>query len=189
LRRNFTLEYRMSLVLLDRDGVINEDSSDYIKHPSEWLPIPGSLDAIARLNRTGHTVAICSNQSAVARGLMTTDDLDAIHEKLRTALSEVGGHIDGIFCCTHAPDAGCSCRKPEPGLLLRAMTELNATPERTTFVGDALRDIHASIAARCLPVLVRTGHGAEFESAARDLGVDHVFDDLATATDWMINRS
>ena len=161
----------MSLVLLDRDGVVNEESPEYITRPSEWLPIPGSLDAIARLNRTGCTVAICSNQSAVARGFMTIDDLDA------------------IFCCTHAPDAHCGCRKPEPGLLLRAMAELNATPERTTFVGDSLRDVHAAIAAGCLPVLVRTGHGAEFESAARALGVQYVFDDLAMATDWMIGRS
>lgn len=179
----------MSLVLLDRDGVINEESPEYIKRPSEWLPIPGSLDAIARLNRTGCTVAICSNQSAVARGFMTIDDLDAIHETMRVALAEAGGHIDAIFCCTHAPDAHCGCRKPEPGLLLRAMAELNATPERTTFVGDSLRDVHAAIAAGCLPVLVRTGHGAEFESAARALGVQYVFDDLAMATDWMIGRS
>jgi D-glycero-D-manno-heptose 1,7-bisphosphate phosphatase len=185
---HLTLEYRMSLVLLDRDGVINEDSPEYIKRPSEWSPIPGSLDAIARLNRTGCTVAICSNQSAVARGLMTIEDLDAIHETMRVALAAVGGHIDAVFCCTHAPGARCRCRKPEPGLLLRAMKELNAMPERTTFVGDSLRDIHAAIAARCLPVLVRTGHGAEFESAARDLGVQHIFDDLATAADWIIDR-
>jgi len=185
---HFTLEYRMSLVLLDRDGVINEDSPEYIRHPSQWSPIPGSLDAIARLNRTGSTVAICSNQSAVARGFMTIEDLDAIHETLRRALVEVGGHIDAIFCCTHAPDAHCSCRKPEPGLLLRAMRELGTTPERTTFVGDSLRDIQAAIAARCLPVLVRTGHGAEVESAARDAGVQYVFDDLAAAADWIIDR-
>jgi D-glycero-D-manno-heptose 1,7-bisphosphate phosphatase len=185
---HFTLEYRMSLVLLDRDGVINEDSPGYIRHPSEWSPIPGSLDAIARLNRAGSAVAICSNQSAVARGLMTIEDLDAIHKTMRQALVAFGGHIDVILCCTHAPDAHCSCRKPEPGLLLSAMRELDATPERTTFVGDSLRDIHAAIAARCRPVLVRTGHGAEVESAARDAGVRHVFDNLAAAADWIIDR-
>lgn len=179
----------MSLVLLDRDGVINEESPEYIKRPSEWLPIPGSLDAIARLNRAGCAVAVCSNQSAVARGLMTAEDLQAIHETMQGALAEVGGHLDAIFCCMHGPDEHCTCRKPEPGLLLKAMRELNATPERTTFVGDSLRDIQAAISARCLPVLVRTGHGAEVESHARDAGVQYVFDDLATATDWMIDRS
>jgi D-glycero-D-manno-heptose 1,7-bisphosphate phosphatase len=185
---HFTLEYRMSLVLLDRDGVINEDSPEYVRCPSDWLPIPGSLDAIARLNRVGYTVAICSNQSGVARGFLTVDDLFAIHETMRVALAGVGGHIDAIFCCTHAPDAGCSCRKPKPGLLMRAMKELNATPEQTTFVGDSLRDMQAALVAQCVPVLVRTGHGAEFESAARDAGVLHVFDDLAAATNWMIDR-
>ena len=116
----------MPLVLLDRDGVINEDSPAYIKCPSEWLPIPGSLEAISRLNRVGNRVAICTNQSGLARGLFTIEDLDAIHDAMRRALGGVGGHIDAIFYCPHAPEARCSCRKPEPGLLVRAMHELQA---------------------------------------------------------------
>lgn len=178
----------MPLVLLDRDGVINEESPAYIKRPSEWSPIPGSLDAILRLNQTGRTVAICSNQAGVGRGLLTSDDLEAIHGAMLTALAQVGGHIDAIFCCTHAPDAHCACRKPEPGLLIRAMRELDATPEHTTFVGDSLRDMQAALAARCTPVLVRTGHGADSEPAARTMGVEWVFDDLASATRWLVNR-
>jgi len=178
----------MSLVLLDRDGVINEDSPAYVKRPSEWSPIPGSLDAIARLNRTGWSVAICSNQAGVGRGLLTNDDLDSIHDAMRAALARVGGHIDGIFCCTHSPDDHCACRKPEPGLLVHAMHELNATPEQTTFVGDSLRDMQAAVAAGCTPVLVRTGHGADSESGARAMGVERIFDDLAQAASWLADR-
>jgi D-glycero-D-manno-heptose 1,7-bisphosphate phosphatase len=178
----------MPLVLLDRDGVINEDSPAYIKCPSEWSPIPGSLDAIARLNRTGRKVAICSNQAGVGRGLLSKEDLEAIHVAMRAALAQVGGHIDAIFCCTHAPDEHCTCRKPEPGLLVRAMRELHETPGQTTFVGDSLRDMQAALAAGCTPVLVRTGHGADSESSARTMGVDRVFDDLAKAASWLVDR-
>jgi D-glycero-D-manno-heptose 1,7-bisphosphate phosphatase len=178
----------MSLVLLDRDGVINEDSTTYIKRPSEWFPIPGSLEAIARLHRAGRSVAICSNQAGVARGLFSQADLDAIHGRMLTAIARMGGHINGIFCCTHAPDQHCSCRKPAPGLLTRAMRELNATPDDTTVIGDSLGDVKAAIAARCLPVLVRTGNGASTEAAARALGVVRVFDDLSLAVDWLLTR-
>ena len=178
----------MSLVLLDRDGVINEDSPNYIKRASEWLPIDGSLAAIARLNRAGSTVAICSNQSGVARGVLSIEDLRDIHEAMRVRLAEAGGHIDAIFCCVHGPDDQCDCRKPAPGLLKRAMTELHHAPEQTTFVGDSLRDMQAAMAAHCRPVLVRTGNGANSESSARAIGVSLIFDDLAAATDWLLDR-
>ena len=185
---HLTHEHLMSLVLLDRDGVINEDSPNYIKSPSEWLPIDGSLAAIARLNRAGSAVAICSNQAAVARGILSIETLHAIHEVMRLRLAENGGHVDAIFCCTHGPDEKCGCRKPAPGLLAQAMAELNHPPEQTTFVGDSLRDMQAALAARCLPVLVRTGNGARSENSAREMGVDLVFDDLAAATDWLFDR-
>jgi D-glycero-D-manno-heptose 1,7-bisphosphate phosphatase len=178
----------MSLVLLDRDGVINEDSPDYIKRASEWLPIPGSLQAIARLNRAGSKVAICSNQAGVARGVLSIEDLHEIHDAMRIRLAEAGGHIDAIFCCIHGPDDQCDCRKPAPGLLRRAMAELNFAPAETTFVGDSVRDMQAAVAAHCLPVLVRTGNGANAEIPARSIGVDLVFDDLAAATDWLLDR-
>lgn len=178
----------MPLVLLDRDGVINEDSPNYIKSPDEWLPIDGSLAAIARLNRAGSAVAICSNQAAVARGILSIETLRAIHQLMQAQLSESGGHVDAIFCCTHAPDEKCGCRKPAPGLLTRAMAELDHSPEHTTFVGDSLRDMQAALAANCLPVLVRTGNGARSEESAREIGVNLVFDDLAAATDWLLRR-
>lgn len=186
--RHLTHEHSMSLVLLDRDGVINEDSPTYIKGAAEWRPIEGSLDAIARLNRAGSTVAICSNQAGVARGILSIENLNEIHEEMRARLAEVGGHIDAIFCCTHSPDERCACRKPAPGLLRRAMAELNHQPDATAFVGDSLRDMQAALAARCVPVLVRTGKGADAEPSARAIGVDRVFDDLASATDWLLVR-
>ena len=178
----------MPLVLLDRDGVINEDSPAYIKRPSEWLPIPGSLEAISRLNRIGDSVAICTNQSGLARRLFTIKDLDAIHEAMRRALVPVGGHIDAIFYCPHAPEERCSCRKPEPGLLVRAMYELRAAPEQTAYVGDSISDMQAALMARCTPVLVRTGNGAASELQARAMGIDQIFDDLAGAVDWLAIR-
>ncbi len=188
IARHLTHEHLMPLVLLDRDGVINVDSPSYIKNASEWLPIDGSLAAIARLNRAGSTVAICSNQSGVARGILSIEDLRDIHEAMRIRLAEESGHIDAIYCCTHGPDERCDCRKPAPGLLKRAMSELNHSPEQTTFVGDSLRDMQAALAAHCLPVLVRTGNGASSEADARAIGVDQIFDDLAAATDWLLHR-
>ena len=178
----------MSLVLLDRDGVINEDSPDYIKRASEWLPIEGSLQAIARLNRAGSKVAICSNQAGVARGPLSMEDLHDINDAMRISLAEAGGHIDAIFCCTHGPGDQCGCRKPAPGLLWRAMAELNCVPEETTFIGDSLRDMQAALAAHCRPVLVRTGNGDKAEVPARAMGIDLIFDDLAAATDWLLDR-
>jgi D-glycero-D-manno-heptose 1,7-bisphosphate phosphatase len=185
---NLTHEPRMSLVLLDRDGVINEDSPTYIKCVSEWRPIVSSLEAIARLNRAGCVVAICSNQSGVARGALSIEGLCAIHEEMRIRLAGAGGYIDGIFCCIHGPDEQCTCRKPAPGLLKQAMSELDHGPEDTVFIGDSLRDMQAALTARCIPILVRTGNGAASEANARAIGVDLVFDHLAAATDWLLDR-
>src|SRR4030095_3382150 len=164
------------------------DSPNYIKRASEWLPIAGSLAALARLNRAGSTVAVWSNPSRVARRGLSVADLRDIHETMRIRLAEAGGHIDAIFCCIHEPDDQCDCRKPAPGLLKRAMTELHSAPGDTTFVGDSLRDMQAAVAAQCRPVLVRTGNGAKSESSARAMGVNLIFDDLAAATDWLLDR-
>ena len=188
IAQHLTHECRMSLVLLDRDGVINEDSPEYIKRPSEWAPIPGSLNAIARLNQIGRQVAVCSNQAGVARGLLTNDDLRDIHDTMRAALARFGGHIDAIYCCTHSADQHCACRKPEPGLLIRAMSEFGTPPDRTAFVGDSLRDMVAAIAARCMPVLVRTGNGSVAEPDARAIGVERVFDNLDAAVEWLLDQ-
>jgi D-glycero-D-manno-heptose 1,7-bisphosphate phosphatase len=178
----------MALVLLDRDGVINEDSPNYIRSTSEWVPLSGSIEAIARLSRTGRRVAVCTNQAGVAKGALSEADLDAINRMMTDAIERAGGRIDAVFCCTHSADAGCGCRKPAPGLLLQAMSTFGVDPSATTFVGDSPRDVQAALSAGCTPILVRTGNGARYESEARALGVELVFDDLAGAVDWLLHQ-
>src|SRR5512139_2714861 len=134
----------MPLVLLDRDGVVNEDSSDFVKCPEEWHPIPGSLDAIARLKQVGFAVAVCTNQSGIARGLFDRRALDEIHARMCSEIAALGGALDGIYVCPHAPDEGCTCRKPRAGLLLRAMTELCYDASSTYYIGDSVRDMEAA---------------------------------------------
>ena len=149
----------IKLVILDRDGVINEDSPDFVKSPEEWRTIPGSLEAIALLNKANILVAIASNQSGIARGLFSEIALDAIHRKMAHELMAYHGYIDRIFYCPHGPNDQCDCRKPKPGLLLQAMHYFGVSPKETCFVGDSQRDIDAAIAAHCQPILVRTGNG------------------------------
>ena len=151
----------IKLVILDRDGVINEDSPNFVKSPEEWRAIPGSLEAIALLNKAHILVAIASNQSGIARGLFSEIELDAIHQKMAHELMAHQGHIDKIFYCPHGPDKNCECRKPKPGLLLQAMHYFKVTPNETCFVGDSQRDIDAAISAHCQPILVCTGNGLE----------------------------
>ncbi|TAL77229.1 MAG: D-glycero-beta-D-manno-heptose 1,7-bisphosphate 7-phosphatase [Burkholderiaceae bacterium] len=149
----------MKLVILDRDGVINQDSDSFIKSPGEWVALPGSLEAIARLSQAGWKVVVASNQSGLARGLFSMQTLNAINAKMRYDVAQAGGHIDSIFICAHGPDDGCECRKPKPGMFLdiarRYDTELNDVPA----VGDSLRDLQACAAAGCAPWLVLTGKG------------------------------
>lgn len=147
----------MKLVILDRDGVINYDSVDYIKSPEEWHAIPGSLEAIASLNKAGIKVAIASNQSGLARGYFTEATLQNIHRTMSHELAQYGGHIDKIFYCPHMPDDGCECRKPKPGLLLQACDYFKVKPAEASFVGDTEKDVIAAKAAGCQPILVETG--------------------------------
>jgi len=149
----------VKLVILDRDGVINEDSDAYIKTPDEWHAVPGSLDAIARLSRAGWRVVVASNQSGLARGLFSMDTLNAIHAKMRRELAQAGGHIDAIFVCTHGPDDGCRCRKPAPGLFEDIARRYDVGLENVPAVGDSLRDLQAASALGCAPWLVRSGKG------------------------------
>lgn len=167
------------LILLDRDGVINFDSPEYVKSPSQWQPLPGSLEAIARIRNAGYLVGLCSNQAGVARGRLTADDLDAIHAKMTAALTGVGGALNYAAYCKHHPDARCECRKPRPGMLTEAMRALGVTAHDTLFVGDSLSDVQASLAAGCTPVLVRTGNGLACEAQARALTPLSVYDDLS----------
>lgn len=147
------------LVILDRDGVINEDSDNYIRSVSEWRPIPNAMAAIARLCAKGKTVVVATNQAGVAKGVFSQAELDAIHERLTDEARRFGGRIDRIYACVHHPDDACACRKPKPGMLLQACADFGVTPSGVPFVGDSLRDLAAAEAAGCQPVLVMTGNG------------------------------
>lgn len=176
----------MKLVILDRDGVINEDSDAFIKTPAEWIPIPGSLEAIARLSRAGWRVVVASNQSGLARGLFTMDALNAIHAKMRRELAQAGAHIDAIFICPHGPDDGCRCRKPAPGLFEDIARRYDVSLEGVPAVGDALRDLEAAVSQGCTPWLVRTGKGIRtLERGGLPAGTE-VRDNLAAIVDdWL----
>lgn len=150
-----------NIIILDRDGVINYDSKDFIKSPDEWRPIPGSLEAIAELNGKGYKIAIATNQSGISRGLYSLKTLEDIHQKMRNELKALGGEIAGIFYCPHGPDSNCLCRKPKPGLLKQIALNFSISLENTYCVGDSLRDIEASIAVNAYSVLVKTGNGLQ----------------------------
>ena len=167
------------LILLDRDGVINFDSPDYIKNTADWLPLPGALRAIVRLRDAGYLVAVCTNQAAIGRGLLSLTDLDAIHSKMLHELQALGSDLDGLTFCPHHPADECDCRKPKPGMLLSMMQQLAGKPAETCYVGDSLKDVEAAFAVGCEPILVRTGNGRETEAPARAMGVTRVYDDLA----------
>ncbi len=142
------------MIILDRDGIINYDSDEYIKSPDEWHAIPGSLEAIAQLNRAGFHVMIATNQSGIGRGYYDVEMLDLIHEKMFAELAAVGGHIDEIFFCPHLPSDHCHCRKPEPGLLLQIQQKYDIDLRTVYFIGDKWTDAQAAIAAHCNPLLV-----------------------------------
>jgi len=169
----------MKLVILDRDGTINHDSEQHIKSPSEWRPIDGSLEAIARLTQADYRIAVATNQSGIARGLFDTTMLIAIHDTLQRALSQVGGRVDGFFFCPHAADSACECRKPKPGMLLEIGRRFNVSLDGVYMVGDALRDLQAAAAAGAKPVLVLTGKGKKTQKDGNLPAGTMVFQDLA----------
>jgi D-glycero-D-manno-heptose 1,7-bisphosphate phosphatase len=177
------------MVILDRDGVINEDSDDFVKSPEEWIPIPGSLEAIARLNRAGVLVTVASNQSGIGRGLFTMDELNAMHAKFQRALARVGGHVDGIFFCPHTPEDGCDCRKPKPGLLHAISRRFCLPLSGVPFVGDTRRDVQAALAADASPVLVRTGKGQRTFETNPELHGLPWFDDLEAAVEGLLKAA
>ncbi|MCL2161457.1 MAG: D-glycero-beta-D-manno-heptose 1,7-bisphosphate 7-phosphatase [Betaproteobacteria bacterium] len=169
----------MNLIILDRDGVINHDSDQFIKSPDEWRPIPGSLEAIALLNRWGWRVVLASNQSGVGRGLFDMDTLNAIHDKMVKSLAQVGGRLDAIFFCVHPADSTCNCRKPKPGLLIEISERFNTDLAGVPVVGDSLRDLQAAVAVGAQPCLVLTGKGAKTREDAQLPPQTRIFDDLA----------
>lgn len=151
----------MKLIILDRDGVINHDSPHYIKTPDEWLPIEGSLEAIARFHQAGWKIVVASNQSGLARQYFDAPTLTKIHNKIRESLASLGGAIDAFFICPHGPDDDCNCRKPKPGLFDDIAKRFDINLQNVPAVGDSLRDLQASHALGCEPWLVETGNGVK----------------------------
>lgn len=179
------------LVILDRDGVINEDSDDYIKSLDEWQPIPGSIDAIARLSRAGFRIGVATNQSGIARGYFDEITLANMHALLCALVEDEGGQVDAICYCPHGPDEGCHCRKPAPGLLEQLSTELQLPLEGAWYVGDTQKDLELGIAMQCRPILVRSGKGARTEARLEPAmrAAVTVVDDLAAAADHILRHA
>ncbi|MFS8150057.1 D-glycero-beta-D-manno-heptose 1,7-bisphosphate 7-phosphatase [Vreelandella titanicae] len=175
------------LVILDRDGVINHDSDNYIKSLDEWVPYPSSITAIARLTRAGYTVAVATNQSGIARGYYDEATLHAMHEHLISLVEAEGGHIAHIAYCPHGPNANCQCRKPLPGMLIQIQQILGLESLTGSWmIGDSLRDLQAGEAVGCATALVRTGKGSKTEQAGAGLEKSNIFDDLAQFVEWLI---
>tara|TARA_B110000444_G_C18818386_1_gene586384 strand:- start:22 stop:567 length:546 start_codon:yes stop_codon:yes gene_type:complete len=181
----------LPLIILDRDGVINADSDEYIKSSEEWQPIPGSISAIAKLFTAGYRVVIATNQSGLNRGLFSLDDLDAIHHKMHKLVEAAGGKIGGIYYCPHRPEENCTCRKPATGLL-DTIAEDWGNIEGIAFVGDSLKDLELAEKKRCLPILVRTGKGLKTEQYIKKAGRNfprlRIYENLAAAVESILTR-
>ncbi|TXI11648.1 MAG: D-glycero-beta-D-manno-heptose 1,7-bisphosphate 7-phosphatase [Polynucleobacter sp.] len=177
------------LVILDRDGVINQDSDLYIKSPDEWIPIPGSLEAIAKLNQAGYHIAVATNQSGVGRGLYDMDTLNAIHEKLHRLVAKVGGHIDAIFFCPHTDADHCNCRKPLPGMIQQISERYGIPIKGVPIVGDSVRDLVAGVAVGAEPHLVLTGKGEKARSSGELPPYTAIHQDLMAFANHFIQRS
>lgn len=177
----------MRLLILDRDGVINRDSAAFIKSPEEWIPIPGSLKAIAHANQLGFRVVVISNQSGVARGLFDIGQLNKIHAHMLDEIARFGGRVEAVFFCPHGPDDDCECRKPRPGLLLDVGRRLGIDLKSAILVGDRETDMAAASAVGAKKILVKTGHGREALDSMNDLSGITVCDDLAGAVESLRN--
>lgn len=175
-------------VILDRDGTINVDSDAFIKSPEEWLPLAGSLEAIALLNHHDYKIVVISNQSGIARGLFDLAMLESIHTKMLQLVSQAGGHIEAIYFCPHGPDDTCDCRKPKDGLFRRFAGATNADLSRAYAIGDSLRDIQAAESAGAKPILVRTGKGEKTAIDNPQLNVP-IFDNLYDAATHIVSTS
>lgn len=177
------------VVILDRDGVINHDSPNYIKSAKEWRPIVGSLEAIARLAHAEYRVFVVSNQSGIGRHLFDYEDLFSIHDKMIRMVYELGGRIDGIFFCPHTPQDNCDCRKPKPGLLEQIGQRLQIDTSGLPFIGDSSSDLYAALAVGAQPMLVRTGNGAATETQLDgELSDTPVYKDLAALVNELLKN-
>ena len=180
---------RGQIIVLDRDGVINRDSPDYIKSPQEFEPLYGSMEAIRHLGSAGFRVVVASNQSGIGRGLFDHRALRAIHEKLIASVTQAGGKLTAIYVCPHHPDDQCACRKPRPGMLQRLASDLEVDPGELTVIGDSARDLAAAQAVSARPILVRTGNGRRAEAELDSNAGVGVFDDLRAAAKHLVRES
>lgn len=181
----------IKLVILDRDGTINQDSDDYVKSADEWKPLPGALEAIARMNQAGWHVVVASNQSGLGRGMYEVSDLNAMHAKMHQLLAAVGGRIDTVFYCPHTPMDQCNCRKPAPGLFEQIADRYGMDLHNVPTVGDTARDLVAGMALGCEPHLVLTGKGAAFKGRSLPDSFPaqtRVHNDLSAFADFLLSR-
>ena len=181
----------MKLLILDRDGVINQESNEFIKSPDEWLPIKGSIEAISRLSQAGYYIVVISNQSGIGRELFSADKLSQIHLKMINEVQQHGGKIQSIFFCPHHPDDDCECRKPKIGLYQELAERLNVSFNDVYSVGDSLRDLQAAKTAGAIPVLVKTGNGNKTQRKINNddtlnLNSTLVFKNLSKFTDALL---
>jgi D-glycero-D-manno-heptose 1,7-bisphosphate phosphatase len=176
----------MKLLMLDRDGVINHDSDQYIKSPAEWKPIKGSIEAIARLTQAGWRIVVATNQSGIARGLFDTSTLNAIHDAMHKTVLQAGGRIEAIFFCPHAADFNCDCRKPKAGMLQAIERRLNIPLAGVPYVGDSLKDLQAAVTAGARPILVLTGKGRKTREEGGLPEGTEVFADLAAFASHLV---
>ena len=183
----------MKLVILDRDGTINEDRDDFVKSPDEWVPLPGALEAIARLNHAGWHAVVATNQSGIGRGTFDMATLNAMHVKMNQLLAKQGGRLDAVFFCPHGPAEACECRKPLPGLFTQIAERFGVDLAEVPVVGDSLRDLQAGAAVGCSPHLVRTGKAARLDAAqiealCAQVPGTQVHDDLAAFVESLIQQ-
>lgn len=178
----------MKLIVLDRDGVINHDSDDYIKTVDEWIPIDGSLQAMAKLYNAGYRIVIATNQSGVARGYYDVETLHAMHQKMEQLLAQYGGKIEAVYYCPHGPEGNCKCRKPKDGMFQEIATRYQLGMTKVPAIGDSLRDIQAARKAGATPILVLTGKGERTlaEASKKDLKGVAVYQNLAEAVDAIL---
>ena len=178
----------MSTIFVDRDGVINENRSDYVKNWDEFRFLAGSKEAIARLTRAGHRIIVCTNQAGIARGIISVETVEEIHLRMMAEIAQAGGKIERVYYCPHAKDAGCFCRKPRPGMLLRARDELEIDMNDAVLIGDSITDVRAALAAGIPAVLVLTGLGREqfSEHSHETDGPFHIAMSLKHAADSLI---
>lgn len=176
----------MKLIILDRDGVINHDSDEFVKSTEEWIPLPGSLEAIARLNQAGYRVVVATNQSGIARGLFDMLVLNAIHQKMHAAALAVGADIDAVFFCPHASTDNCDCRKPKPGMFQEISARFGVRLKGVPVVGDSLRDLQAGYVHGCVPYLVLTGKGEKTRDKGGLPPGTTIFPDLAAVVDHLL---